>query len=126
VYQFADKFIINVFETYTDWDALLNNNDNYKTLLQTLFQQEFKVLPVYRELEYDDANETYTMGVFCVIHDENPDYENAMRPYTITEIHERILNDGQIVMFCGQGTHKNKKRAEQFACCEYLKFIGHV
>ena len=36
-WQMAQKFVENVFETHVDWIDLINNDDNYKNILQVKF-----------------------------------------------------------------------------------------
>ena len=52
-FQMAQKFVENVFEKHIDWIALIQNDDNYKNLLQVKIQKEFKVTPHYIEMEHD-------------------------------------------------------------------------
>ena len=65
-FQIAQKFVENIFETHIDWPALLQNDDNYKNILQVKIQKEFKVTPHYLEISHD-IEHGYKMGVFLCI-----------------------------------------------------------
>ena len=39
----AQIFIEKIFETHVDWMELINNDDNYKNILQVKIQKEFKI-----------------------------------------------------------------------------------
>ena len=65
-FQMAQKFIENVFEKHIDWIALIQNDDNYKNILQVKIQKEFKVTPHYLEIEHD-MELGYKMGVYICL-----------------------------------------------------------
>jgi dsRNA-specific ribonuclease len=50
-FQAAQIFIETVFEKHVDWASLIVNDDNYKNILQVKIQKEFKVTPVYLEMD---------------------------------------------------------------------------
>ena len=127
--QMAQKFIENVFEKHIDWVALIQNDDNYKNILQVKIQKEFKVTPHYLEIEHD-LELGYKMGVYlCLgqpthsvniedaIHINTLNSFKAVQDY-VTEHH------GKIFLFLGQGQHKIKRKAEQIACNEALNFLN--
>ena len=126
-FQMAQKFIENVFEKHIDWVALIQNDDNYKNILQVKIQKEFKVTPHYLEIEHD-IEFGYNMGVYlCVgqpIHTVS--YKEAV---SITKfknfkaIQDLIVERGKAFIFMGEGQHKIKRKAEQFACEKAIKFI---
>ena len=126
-FQMAQKFIENVFEKHIDWVALIQNDDNYKNILQVKIQKEFKVTPHYLEIEHD-IEFGYNMGVYlCVgqpIHAVS--YRDAI---SITKfknfkaIQDHIIERGKAFIFMGEGQHKIKRKAEQFACEKAIKFI---
>jgi dsRNA-specific ribonuclease len=126
-FQLAQKFVENVFEKHIDWIALIQNDDNYKNILQVKIQKEFKVTPHYLEIEHDPEN-GYKMGVYlCIgqpihsvsIHNATP-IDNIK---TFKEIQEMIANYGKVLIFLGDGHHKIKRKAEQMACNEALQKI---
>jgi dsRNA-specific ribonuclease len=65
-FQMAQVFIERIFETHIDWIDLIQNDDNYKNILQVKIQKEFKVTPNYVELK-SDMEQGYHMGVFLCI-----------------------------------------------------------
>jgi dsRNA-specific ribonuclease len=126
-FQMAQKFIETVFEKHIDWVALIQNDDNYKNILQVKIQKEFKVTPHYLEIEHD-VEFGYKMGVYlCVgqaIHTVS--YRNAVDISVFKNfrsIQEHIAENGRAFIFMGEGQHKIKRKAEQIACDEAIKFI---
>lgn len=126
-FQMAQKFIESVFEKHIDWVALIQNDDNYKNILQVKIQKEFKVTPHYLEIEHD-LELGYKMGVYlCVgqaIHAVS--YRNAVDISVFKNfrsIQEHIAENGRAFIFMGEGQHKIKRKAEQIACDEAIKFI---
>jgi dsRNA-specific ribonuclease len=125
-FQMAQKFVENIFDKHIDWIALLQNDDNYKNILQVKIQKEFKVTPHYIEMEHD-AELGYKMGVYlCVgqpIHSVNI-MEDAVTIHELkrmTTIHEYIAQHGKILMYMGEGQHIIKRKAEQVACSMALE-----
>jgi len=123
-FQMAQKFIENVFEQHINWISIIQNDDNYKNILQVKIQKEFKVTPHY--IEIDQGDNGYKMGVYlCVgqsIHIQN--HKNALLLQnfnTFQSIHANIETNGNIMLFLGEGLHKIKRKAEQLACNEILK-----
>lgn len=129
-FQMAQKFIENVFEKHIDWIALIQNDDNYKNILQVKIQKEFKVTPHYLEIEHDPEL-GYKMGVFlCLgqpIHSVTP--RDAVHINTLNNfkaVQDYLAqNDGKIFLFLGEGQHKIKRKAEQIACNEALRFLDN-
>ena len=126
-FQMAQKFIENVFEKHIDWVALIQNDDNYKNILQVKVQKEFKVTPHYLEIEHD-IEFGYRMGVYlCVgqaIHSVSfRDAVDISIFKNFRAIQEHIAEKGRAFIFMGEGQHKIKRKAEQIACDEAIKFI---
>ena len=126
-FQMAQKFIENVFEKHIDWTALIQNDDNYKNILQVKIQKEFKVTPHYLEIEYD-TELGYKMGVYiCLgqpIHSVScKDAINFSIFKNFKAVHDYILENNKVLIFMGEGQHKIKRKAEQIACNEALKFV---
>jgi dsRNA-specific ribonuclease len=125
-FQMAQIFIERVFETHVDWMELIENDDNYKNILQVKIQKEFKTTPDYIELSHDDNG--YEMGVFlCLgkpIYDLN--YADAL-PYNcfnnFEKIQEHYNENGFVFVFLAKSQHKIKKKAEQSACQEAINII---
>jgi len=128
-FQMAQKFIESVFEKHIDWVALIQNDDNYKNILQVKIQKEFKVTPHYMLIS-QDPDEGYKMGVYlCLgqpIHSVN--ISDAIHINTLNSfksVQDYVLqHDGKIFLFLGEGQHKIKRKAEQIACNEALQFLN--
>jgi len=124
-FQMAQKFVEAIFEKHIDWIALIQNDDNYKNILQVKIQKEFKVTPHYLEIEHDIEN-GYKMGVYLCVgqHIYNMIPSNAIHIddlKTFSAVNEYMnANEGKIFLFLGQGQHKIKRKAEQLACNEAL------
>jgi len=126
-FQMAQKFVENIFEKHIDWIALIQNDDNYKNILQVKVQKEFKVTPHYLEMEHD-LDLGYKMGVYlCLgqsIHNVNCiDAMNINEFQNFKEVQEYIQIHSKILLFMGEGQHKIKRKAEQIACYEALKYL---
>jgi len=63
-FQIAQIFVESIFENHVDWMKLIQNDDNYKNILQVMLQKAFQVTPIYREMCPWDEDEGYHMGVF--------------------------------------------------------------
>jgi dsRNA-specific ribonuclease len=127
-FQMAQKFIEDVFEKHIDWTALIRNDDNYKNILQVKIQKEFKVTPHYLEIEHD-IEFGYKMGVYLCLGQQiyNLTYNNAVDISffpNFKAIQEHVSETGKAFIFMGEGQHKIKRKAEQIACNEALKYFG--
>lgn len=127
-FQMAQKFIENVFEKHIDWVALIQNDDNYKNILQVKIQKAFKVTPHYLEVEHDPEF-GYKMGVYlCLgqpIYQVNcKDAVNMSHHKNFKSIQDFVAENGKAFIFLGEGQHKIKRKAEQIACNEALQVIG--
>jgi dsRNA-specific ribonuclease len=126
-FQMAQKFIENIFETHIDWIALIQNDDNYKNILQVKIQKEFKVTPHYLEINHD-VDVGYKMGVYLclgqLIHNVTHDDSVHVSFFkTFEAIHEYIMEHEKVLIFMGEGQHKIKRKAEQTACNEAIIYI---
>lgn len=126
-FQMVQKFIENVFEQHINWIELIQNDDNYKNILQVKIQKEFKVTPHYLEIEHD-TDQGYRMGVFlCLgqqVHNLVPsDAIHIETLKTFQEIQTHLTTHGKVFLFLGQGLHKIKRKAEQEACLVALGVI---
>ena len=127
-FQMAQVFIENIFEKHINWTKLIQDDDNYKNILQVKIQKEFKVTPHYIEMEKSEEF-GYRMGVFLCIGQpiHNVNWRDAIKFSefkTFQAIQERLTEtDGIIFIFLGEGTHKIKRKAEQFACDQTIKEI---
>jgi dsRNA-specific ribonuclease len=125
-FQMAQIFVEAIFETHVDWIELINNDDNYKNILQVKIQKEFKTTPDYIELSHTENG--YEMGVFlCLgkqIYDMKPeDAINYKQFNNFQKIQEYLNEKGHVFVFLAKYTHKIKKKAEQAACQEAIMLI---
>lgn len=126
-FKMAKKFINRIFETHIDWVALIQNDDNYKNILQVKIQKEFKVTPHYLEIEYD-AEQGYRMGVYLCLgqHIYHLTHKDAVHISTFKsykDIHEYVEANTKVLIYMGEGKHKIKRKAEQIACNEAIQSI---
>ena len=140
-FQMAQKFVENVFDHHIDWTALIQNDDNYKNILQVKIQKAFKVTPIYLIIK-QDVEIGYTMGVYLYMekiidyetgetkdinYDSSLKFSDALDINlfnNIKEIREYYDKHNKIFIFWGEGTHKIKRKAEQIACNKALKIIN--
>jgi dsRNA-specific ribonuclease len=120
-FQMVQIFVENVFEKHVDWVQLIRNDDNYKNILQVIIQKEFKVTPHYLEITTHNPDVGYHMGVFlCLgqaIHETTVRCAIPSSQFnTFSDIHDYMAQNGKVLLFLGDGKHKIKKKAEQFAC----------
>ena len=126
-FQMAQLFIENVFKEHIDWVELIQNDDNYKNILQVKIQKEFKVTPHYLEIEHH-IEFGYKMGVYLCLgqfihnltHNDAVDISFFKNFQSIQEI---LAINGKVFIFLGEGQHKIKRKAEQIACNEAIKII---
>ena len=126
-FQMAQIFVESIFEKHVDWVKLIQDDDNYKNILQVKIQKKFQDTPHYIEINHDDES-GYHMGVYlCLgqkIHEVKK--ENAVNFATygsFDNIYTHMENNGKIFVFLGKGIHKIKRKAEQMACEETLKLL---
>lgn len=120
-FQMVQIFIENVFEKHVDWISLIQNDDNFKNILQVKIQKEFKVTPHYMEIEEHNLDTGYHMGVYlCLgqpIHSVNMAHSISCSKFrSYNEIHQYMSENGKLFLFLGEGIHKIKKKAEQISC----------
>jgi len=134
-FQIAQKFIETIFEKHVDWIELIQNDDNYKNILQVVVQKAFKVTPTYIIVN-EDEEEGYTMAVCIILNVNVNDYslENAEPIETYmnntSKIHLPSLKESldkesiHTLFIClATSKHKIKKKAEQQACFNALEKI---
>lgn len=128
-FQMAQKFINNVFKKHVDWISIIQNDDNYKNILQVKIQKEFKVTPHYLEIERS-LEDGFTMGVYLCLGQpiHSVDIKEAINMHenfkTFKDIQEYLsTHDNKIFLFLGKGQHKIKRKAEQIACNETLNIL---
>ena len=117
-FQFCQIFLERVYEEHINWIELLTQDDNYKNILQIQIQKEFKITPSYKSRAYTD-DEGYDVGVYLCIGDiiQNFDLDTSLTTFkTYESIQEYIKTNDKCIIKLGEGKHKIKKKAEQFAC----------
>jgi dsRNA-specific ribonuclease len=127
-FQMVQIFIENVFERHVDWMALIQNDDNYKNILQVRIQKEFKVTPHYMEVVEHNGEQGYHMGVYLCLGQPvfGLTHHHSISCASFTsfqEIHHHMSTSGKIFLFLGEGIHKIKKKAEQVACESALRLV---
>ena len=132
-FQIAQIFVEKIFEKHVNWMDLIQNDDNYKNILQVKLQKKFQVTPIYREISQWDEEEGYHMGVFLCLNIKSHEFspgdlivENidkftnkGVKPLDlICEKYNTQLEEkgNGIVILLGESKHKIKKKAEQEAC----------
>ena len=128
-FQMAQVFIERVFEAHVDWISLIQNDDNYKNILQVKIQKEFKVVPHYMEVEDQPAEVGYYMGVYlCLgqpIFGKSPKEAIPISQFAnFQEIHQYMSANHRVFIFLGEGRHKIKKKAEQIACESAIRVLA--
>jgi dsRNA-specific ribonuclease len=126
-FQIAQIFIENIFEKYVDWMKLIQDDDNYKNILQVKIQKEFKDTPHYLEINHNDEN-GYEMGVYlCLgqkIHEvQQRDAIDFKSIGSFENIQKIMENEEKMFVYLGKGIHKIKRKAEQLACEKILKMF---
>ena len=121
-FQMVQLFIESVFEKHVNWIELIQNDDNYKNILQVKIQREFKVTPDYMEIEPYNTITGYHMGVYLCLGQSihNLSHTQSIPLSSYQYIHEYMSIHGKIFVFLGEGRHKIKKKAEQMACMNIL------
>ena len=120
-FQIAQIFVESIFEQHVNWLELLQNDDNYKNILQVKIQKEFKTTPSYMEISNHTDEEGYHMGVYlCLGQDIYGLAHRHALPYsqfgTFQAIQTYMEKFGKAFIFLGKSKHKIKKKAEQRAC----------
>jgi dsRNA-specific ribonuclease len=122
-FQFAQIFVEAVFDKHVNWTELIQNDDNFKNILQVKIQKEFKNTPEYLPIAPYHGDDGYHMGVYiCLgqpIHAWSGGHADAVpiaRFKSYQEIHAYVHDHGRALVFLGEGKHKIKKKAEQMAC----------
>ena len=126
-FQIAQIFIEGIFEKHVDWVKLIQDDDNYKNILQVKIQKKFQDTPHYIEISHDD-DYGYEMGVYlCLgqkIHEVRKENASDFKTFgSFENIQSRFETEGKIFVYLSRGIHKIKRKAEQLACEETLKLL---
>ena len=127
-FQMAQIFVESIFEQHVNWMELLQNDDNYKNILQVKIQKAFKTTPVYMEITEEDENTGYHMGVFLVLgqpnYGLNPNNALKLERFGTFEMIQKYYDDNEkVFIHMGDSKHKIKKKAEQAACKIAIDFL---
>ena len=140
-FQIAQIFVENIFEKHVNWMDLIQNDENYKNILQVMLQKAFQVTPVYKEVNEWDEEEGYHMGVYLCLgkkeHEFQPNspFVKNVKDYKTNEMsalemlktmwsHNDDKWDDGLVIFLSSSKHKIKKKAEQAACKDSISKLG--
>jgi dsRNA-specific ribonuclease len=120
-FQVAQVFVESVFDKHIDWTKMLKNTENYKRPLQELLQMEFKVTPYPMEISPFSLEKGYHMGIYLCMGQQTHGISHAQtlsyRQFSsFYDIHRFMAVNHKIFVFLGEGSHKIKQNAEQFAC----------
>lgn len=129
-FKAVQRFLVSIFEKHIDWIDVIQNDTNYKNILQVIIQKEFKVVPYYSEIKYKDDNieiiTGFHMGVYLLlvisnnntsICIENEEILNISLFNSFKEIHNYYEKNNKLILLLGKGFHNStKKSAEQIAC----------
>lgn len=126
-FQMAQTFVEHIFETHVDWRKLINEDDNYKNILQVKIQKAFKTTPTYLVIHEDDES-GYTVGVYLAINVPvqhiTPDRAVELTSEISLQYIQTYINmNEQCFFLLGKDTHKIKKKAEQSACQSIIRRI---
>ena len=127
-FQMAQIFLEKIFEVHVDWTKLLKTDDNFKNQLQVKIQKEFKVTPDYLEISHD-LETGYQMGVYLCLGQAiyETDKNNALnfsQFNNFINIQNYLQENDSVLILLGKGTHKIKKKAEQFACENVINLLN--
>ena len=132
-FQIAQIFVESIFEKHVNWTDLIQNDDNYKNILQVILQKAFQVTPVYKEINEWDEENGYHMGVYICLgkkeheFNHNSPFLQSIEKYKTGPTkaldvlktmwsHNDEKYDSGLVIFLSSSKHKIKKKAEQAAC----------
>ena len=106
---------------------LIQDDDNYKNILQVKIQKKFQDTPHYIEISHDD-DYGYEMGVYlCLgqkIHEVRKEEALDFKTFgSFENIQSQFETQGKVFVYLGSGMHKIKRKAEQMACEETLKLL---
>jgi dsRNA-specific ribonuclease len=101
-FQVAERWIIGVLETWVDFPELVRSNQNYKDQLIKFYQHTRHAVPKFVDV---DAGGTLAAAA------------TTSKAFTVC-----VKDERDAVM--GVGTADTKKKAEQMASCNALRYLG--
>jgi ribonuclease-3 len=98
-FEICEKIVVHLLEKLIDFEDLTTNDTNYKDILLRYYQATFQITPKYIEISVDGPpnNRIFTMGV---------------------------LDKAGVII--GRGVGNSKKKAEQLASLEGLKYYKKI
>lgn len=129
-FQMAQIFVESVFEKHVNWTELICNDDNFKNILQVKIQKNFKITPLYMDINEYTPETGYSMGVYLCLgyhnhYDLKPSDAIGIKSFNNYQaIHQHMAHHKKVFVFLGSGYHKIKKKAEQIASENAIKNIN--
>lgn len=130
-FKMCMKFIEAVFEEHVNWSQLIQTDDNYKNILQTIIQKEFKIVPEYLPMKSFHTTDGYNMGVFLCMGQPISSVKvsdaislNQFRSFQ--QIHEYMAVERKLFIKLGEGHNKHKTSAEQHAAHHAIKYLNTI
>ncbi len=129
-FQMAQIFVESVFEKHVNWTELICNDDNFKNILQVKIQKNFKITPLYMDINEYTPETGYSMGVYLCLgynnhYDLKPSDATGIKSFNNYQaIHQHMARHKKVFIFLGSGYHKIKKKAEQIASENAIKNIN--
>ena len=129
-FQMAQIFVESVFEKHVKWTELICNDDNFKNILQVKIQKNFKITPLYMDINEYTPETGYSMGVYLCLGYNNhyhlkPSDAIGIKSFNNYQaIHQHMAHHKKVFVFLGSGYHKIKKKAEQIASENAIKNIN--
>jgi len=126
----AQIFIESVFRKHDAWLMKMSESENYKTLIQSRLQKEFKVVPIYKKQNGYNKSIGFVMHIYlCVRCPESIPFDklitHSIQSFTSFEsIHTHIHRHKYICVLLATATHQNKLIAEQNAAQSALNILS--
>jgi dsRNA-specific ribonuclease len=139
-FKMSMKFIEAVYETHVDWSRLIHLDENYKNILQTMIQKEFKQVPEYITMRpYSASQGGFNIGVYLRIDSRVNDarlkqVSSKSHRATISlqqfnnfrDIHEYAAEHKEVFIELAIGSHRHKTSAEQSAAMTALQLLNKM
>ncbi len=127
-YARVQAFVEKVLEEHVDWVELVQNDDNYKNILQVMVQKEFKVTPTYLESGFTEED-GFTMHVCLYIGDAAhalvASEASPLSAYgSFATMQDALGTRDTLFVELGRSRHRIKKKAEQEACRRAIVALG--
>ena len=127
-FQMAQIFVEKIFEKHVDWMKLINDDDNYKNILQVKIQKEFKTTPDYYEIERDLEEGYKWEFILCLgqhFYEAKPNEAISFAELkSFEKVHEILENDKKILVWLGSGKHKIKRRQSNWLVMRHYLYCN--